>query len=72
MVITPHCEAKGVLQDVTGYEQTQESVALHQYMEQSTKSLQEGRSKPAKRAFADLRKRIRHSRGEEALPHLDY
>lgn len=59
MVLTQHGEAKAVLQDVTTYEQTQESLALLKMLAQSTKSLQEGRSKPAKRAFVDLRKRIK-------------
>lgn len=59
MVITQHGEAKAVLQDVTDYEQTQESLALLKMLAQSTKSLQEGRSKPAKKAFADVRKHVK-------------
>lgn len=59
MVITQHGKAKAVLQDITSFEQTQESLALLTMLAQSTKSLQDGRSKPAKRAFADLRKRIK-------------
>lgn len=59
MVITQYGKAKGVLQDITTYEQTQESLALLTMLAQSTKRLQDGRSKPAKRAFADVRKRIK-------------
>lgn len=59
MVITQDGKAKAVLQDVRAYEQTQESLALLKILMQSTKNLQDGRSKPAKRAFADLRKRIK-------------
>ena len=59
MVITQHGEAKAVLQDVTTYEQTQESLALLKMLAQSTKSLQDGHSKPARKAFADVRKRVK-------------
>jgi len=59
MVITQHGKAKAVLQDITTYEQSHECLALLTMLAQSTKSLQNGRSKPTKRAFADLRKRIK-------------
>ncbi|MBE9539690.1 MAG: type II toxin-antitoxin system Phd/YefM family antitoxin [Proteobacteria bacterium] len=59
MVITQHGEAKAVLQDIASYEQTQESLALLKMLAQSTKSIQEGRSKPLKKAFADVRRHIR-------------
>ncbi|HEB55677.1 MAG TPA: type II toxin-antitoxin system Phd/YefM family antitoxin [Gammaproteobacteria bacterium] len=59
MVITQHGEAKAVLQDITSYEQTQESLALLKMLAQSSKSIQEGRSKPLKKAFTDVRKHIR-------------
>jgi len=59
MVITQHGEAKAVLQDLATYEQTQESLALLKMLALSTKSLQEGRSKPAKKAFADVRKHVK-------------
>jgi len=63
MVITQHGEAKAVLQDISSYEQTQESLALLKMLAQSSKSLQEGRSKPAKKAFSDIRKRIKEQAG---------
>ena len=59
MVITQHGEAKAVLQDIASYEQTQESLALLKMLAQSSKSIQEGRSKPLKKAFADVRKHVR-------------
>lgn len=58
MVITQHGEAKAVLQDITSYEQTQESLALLKMLAQSSRNIQEGRAKPVKNAFADVRKRI--------------
>ena len=51
-MITHHGEVEAVLQDVNTYEQTQESLALLKMLAQSTKSLQEGRSKPAKKTNA--------------------
>ncbi len=59
LVITQHGEAKAVLQDIASYEQTQESLALLKILAQSSKSIQEGRSKPVGKTFADVRKRIR-------------
>ena len=59
MVITQHGEAKAVLQDIASYEQTQESLALLKMLAQSSRSIQEGRSKPLKKAFADIRKHVR-------------
>ena len=58
MVITQHGEAKAVLQDIASYEQTRESLALLKMLAQSTKSIQEGRSKPLKKSFADVRRLI--------------
>lgn len=62
LVITQHSEAKAVLQDIVSYEQPQESLALLKLLAQSAESYRLGRSKPVKRAFADIRKRI-HERG---------
>lgn len=59
MVITQHGETKPVLQDVTAYEQIQESLALLKMLAQSTKSYQQGHSKPVTKAFADIRRRIK-------------
>jgi prevent-host-death family protein len=59
IVITQHGEARAVLQDIASYEQTQESLALLKMLAQSSKSIQEGRSKPLKKAFSDVRKHVR-------------
>ena len=59
MVSTQHGEAKAVLQDISSYEQTQESLALLKMLALSGESLQEGRSKPARKAFLDIHKRIK-------------
>lgn len=59
MVITQHGEAKAVLQDIISYEQTQESLALLKMLAQSSKSIQEGRSKLVKKAFADIRRHVK-------------
>jgi prevent-host-death family protein len=59
MVITQHGEAKAVLQDIASFEQTQESLALLKMLAQSSKSIQEGRTKPVKKAFADVRNHVR-------------
>ena len=59
MVITQHGEAKAVLQDIASYEQTQESLALLKMLAQSSKSIQEGRSKPLKKGFADIREHVK-------------
>ena len=59
MVITQHGEAKAVLQDIGSYEQTQESLALLKMLAQSAKSTQEGRTRPLKKTFADVRRHVR-------------
>lgn len=59
LVITQNGEAKVILQDVKIYEQTQESLSLLKMLALSSKSFKAGKHKPAKQAFADLRKRIK-------------
>lgn len=59
MVITQNGEAKAVLQDIASYEQTQESLVLLKMLAQSSKSIQGGRSKPVKKAFAEIRKQLK-------------
>ncbi len=63
MVITQNGEVRAVLQDIVSYEQTQESLALLKMLAQSSKSIQEGRSKPLKKAFSDVRKQTRQVTG---------
>jgi len=59
MVITLHGEARAVLQDITEYEQTQETIALLKMLAQSTRSLEFGRRKTVKQAFGDVCKQVK-------------
>ena len=59
MVITQNGQAKAVVQDITTYEQTQESLALLKLLAQSQRSVEAGRAKPLKKAFADLAARTK-------------
>ena len=63
MIITQHGEAKAVLQDIDSYERTQESLAMLKLLAQSSKSKTEGKSKPIKKAFSDIRARIKENAG---------
>jgi prevent-host-death family protein len=57
-VITVNGEAKIIVQDIHEYEKTQESLALLKILAQSRKSMEEGKVKPAEKAFDDIRKNI--------------
>jgi prevent-host-death family protein len=59
MIITHHGEAKVVVQDIHVFEQTQESLAMLKLLAQSKASLQQGKFKPAAKAFQDLAERIK-------------
>jgi PHD/YefM family antitoxin component YafN of YafNO toxin-antitoxin module len=59
MVITEHGQARAVVQDIDSYEQTQESLAMLKLLSQSQRSVENGRHKPLKKAFADLAARAR-------------
>jgi prevent-host-death family protein len=61
-VITVNGEAKVVVQDIREYEKTQESLALLKILAQSRRSLEEGRVKPAAKAFSDLKSKAKDSR----------
>jgi prevent-host-death family protein len=58
-IITSNGEAKAVLQDIKSYEEMQESLILLKMLAQSTASLQKGRVKTAKKAFAAIRNTIK-------------
>ncbi len=60
-VITRRGEAKAVVQDISSYEQTQESLALLKMVAMSAASLEKGRFKPMKKAFSHLAERIQKS-----------
>ena len=61
MIITQNGEAKVIVQDVRVYENMQESLALLKILALSNKNLEEGKYKPAEKAFKDLRKKINSS-----------
>ncbi len=58
LVITEEGEAKAVLLDIHRYEHMQESLALLKILATSTRHLQEGKKKPAKQVFQELREKI--------------
>lgn len=57
VVITQNGEAKVIVQNINDYEKTQESLALLKILAQSRKSLEEGKTRPFKEAFRDVRKK---------------
>ncbi|HME45570.1 MAG TPA: type II toxin-antitoxin system Phd/YefM family antitoxin [Syntrophorhabdales bacterium] len=59
IVITLNGEAKAVLQDIREFEKTQESLALLKILAMSKKSLENGKFRPAREAFRDLRGKIK-------------
>ena len=63
LIVTQNGEAKVVVQDVYSYEQIQESLAMLKLLALSAKDHSEGRYKPVKQVFKDLRKRISDQSG---------
>lgn len=64
MIITHNGEAKVVVQDIRVYEETQESLAMLKILAQSSANIKKGNYKPANKAFADLKNRIKETRPE--------
>jgi len=60
VVITQNGEARAVVQDIDSYEQTQESLAMLKLLAQSQRSIEAGKHKPLKKAFADLAARTKN------------
>jgi len=60
VVITQNGEARAVVQDIDSYEQTQESLAMLKLLAQSQRSIEAGKYKPLKKAFADLTARAKN------------
>ena len=58
MIITQNGEAKAVIQDIASYEQTQETLAMLKIMALANRNIEQGRYRPAKDVFTDLRKRL--------------
>jgi len=62
MVITQNGEAKVVILDIAEYEQDQDTLALLKMLAQSKEAYSSGDHATAKKAFADIRKRVRENR----------
>lgn len=62
MIITQNGEAKVVVQDIRVFEQMQESLALLKILAISSQHQKQGRTKPLKKTFSDLKKRIREEK----------
>jgi prevent-host-death family protein len=59
MIITQNGEATAVIQDIASYEETQETLALLKILALANRNIEEGRYRPAKEVFRDLRKRMK-------------
>jgi prevent-host-death family protein len=59
VVITVHGEAKAVLQDVTRYEETQETLALLKVLALTNTQVAAGKVRPAADAFRRVRARVK-------------
>jgi prevent-host-death family protein len=58
MIITQNGEAKAVVQDIVSYEKKEETLALLKILALANRNIEQGRYRPAKDVFADLRKRL--------------
>jgi len=61
VVITHNGEARAVLQDIKSFEEMQDSLAMLKLVAMSTKSMLEGKGKTVKKAFSDIRHRVKDS-----------
>jgi prevent-host-death family protein len=59
LIITQNGEAKAVVQDIVSYERKEETLALLKILALGNRNIEEGRYRPAKEVFADLRKRLK-------------
>jgi prevent-host-death family protein len=55
MVITQNGEAKAVIQDVTSYEETQETLALLKLLALGNRDIEAGRTRPLREVVARLK-----------------
>jgi len=58
MIITQNGEAKAVVQDIVSYEKKEETLALLKILALANRNIEEGRYRPARDVFGDLRKRL--------------
>lgn len=55
MVITQNGEVKAIIQDITSYEETQETLALLKLLAMGDRDIEEGQIRPAREVVAELR-----------------
>jgi len=58
IIITENGEARAIIQDIESYEATQDSIALLKILALGGQSKQQGKYKPVKSAFANIRQQI--------------
>jgi len=59
VVITVNGEAKAVLQDIASFDEAQEAMALLKILALANKNVEAGKVRPARQAFARIRRRLK-------------
>jgi len=62
VVVTVNGEARVIIQDIKEYEKDRESMAMLKILAMGRKDVLEGRHKPTRQTFAELKKGIRTAR----------
>jgi prevent-host-death family protein len=62
MIITQNGEATAVIQDIVSYERKEETLALLKILALANQNIEQGRYRPAKEVFRDLRKKLKASK----------
>ena len=65
IAITQNGEVKVVVQEIKVYEEMQDTLALLKLLSMSEKNIKEGKYKPAKEAFEDIRQEIIRRQNEK-------
>ena len=65
VIITQNGEAMAILQSLADYEQMQESLTMLKIIAMGKASVASGRTKPLRKAFRDLRKKIHSAATDE-------
>ncbi|MEO8208950.1 MAG: type II toxin-antitoxin system Phd/YefM family antitoxin [bacterium] len=64
LYITQNGEAKVVVQNITDYEKTQDTLAMLKILALGEEDIKKGNYRPAKEVFADLKKKIQKLKNE--------
>ncbi len=64
LYITQNGEAKVVVQSITEYEKNQDTLTMLRILALGEEDVRKGRHRPAKEAFADLKKKIKRFKNE--------